>query len=117
MNALCRIGDFYYLTANTDAAWNPAPYIVRTNDLHHIDVAQRETVTNAVPYYFSKVDGKYYLTADEDFTTYDENAIIELDSQEDGTRQVMSIFSVAMCRHPTKSIDPNNHNLASTLDF
>lgn len=78
---------FSYLTANTDAAWDPAPYIVRTNDLHHIDVAQRETVTNAVPYYFSKVDGKYYLTAYEDFTTYDENAIIELDSQEDGTLQ------------------------------
>lgn len=57
MNALCRIGDFYYLTANTDAAWNPAPYIVRTNDLHHIDVAQRETVTNAVPYYFQKWTG------------------------------------------------------------
>ena len=29
----------------------------------------------------------YYLTAYEDFTTYDENAIIELDSQEDGTLQ------------------------------
>ena len=46
-----------YLTANTDAAWDPAPYIVRTNDLHHIDVAQRETVTNAVPYYFQKWTG------------------------------------------------------------
>ena len=29
----------------------------------------------------------YYLTAYEDFTTYDENAIIELDSREDGTLQ------------------------------
>ena len=68
MNQITKIGDYFYITVNTDAAGNvDAATILRTKDLSELSKGSAEDLYDQFgfvgqPYYITAFDGHYYIT-------------------------------------------------------
>lgn len=65
LNDMMKVGDSYYFSIYTDLSGKYVPRIVRTgalDDFRNIEDMTERLGVKGVPYYFSWMDGRYYIT-------------------------------------------------------
>lgn len=65
LNDMIKVGNSYYLSVYTDLDGKYVSQVVKTchlEDLNHLENVTAKLGTKGIPYYFSAIDGRYYIS-------------------------------------------------------